>query len=65
MVNNLATLRGYVKLWLRPVIEFFFKFRKPALTDADRDWNSEIYKKIYPNTFHCKVRFHISVGPKN
>jgi hypothetical protein len=55
MVDNLATLRGYVKIWLRPLIEFFFKFRKPTLTAEDREWNLNIYKNIYPNSFHCRV----------
>ncbi|KAG8735269.1 hypothetical protein FRC10_010811 [Ceratobasidium sp. 414] len=53
MVNNLATLKCNVKLSLRPVTEFIFKLKKPALTQADIDHNLNIIRYVYPLRFHC------------
>ncbi|KAG9076533.1 hypothetical protein FRC06_009456, partial [Ceratobasidium sp. 370] len=53
MVNNLATLKCNVKLSLRPVAEFIFKLKKPALTQADTTHNLNIIRYVYPLRFHC------------
>ncbi|KAG8727030.1 hypothetical protein FRC10_006495, partial [Ceratobasidium sp. 414] len=53
MVNNLATLKCNVKVSLRPIVEFIFKLKKPALTQADIDHNLNIIRYVYPLRFHC------------
>jgi hypothetical protein len=55
MVNSLATLRGKVKELLRPIMQFGYRFLKPATTAKSINHNLNIYSQIHPNRFHCAV----------
>ena len=58
MVNNLASLRGRVKEYLRPVIVTGYGFRRFAVSQEDIQFNRDLYAVPYPNNFHCTVRVY-------
>ncbi|KAG8683329.1 hypothetical protein FRC08_014341 [Ceratobasidium sp. 394] len=52
-VNALPTFRGKSKELLRPFIEFYFGFKKPATTPDAIAHNIALADKLLPNVFHC------------
>ncbi|KAG8732766.1 hypothetical protein FRC10_000616 [Ceratobasidium sp. 414] len=52
-VNALPTFRGRSKEVLRPFIEYYFGFKKPATTPDAIAHNIALADKLLPNTFHC------------
>ncbi|KAF8598796.1 hypothetical protein BDV93DRAFT_526511 [Ceratobasidium sp. AG-I] len=53
MVNNLASLRGRVKEYLRVVIVTGYGFRQFAVSQEDIQFNRDLYATLCPNNFHC------------
>ncbi|KAF8594584.1 hypothetical protein BDV93DRAFT_565269, partial [Ceratobasidium sp. AG-I] len=53
MVNNLASLRGRVKEYLRPVIVTGYGFKRFAVSQEDIQFNRDLYATLCPNNFHC------------
>ncbi|KAG9075580.1 hypothetical protein FRC06_010010, partial [Ceratobasidium sp. 370] len=52
-VNALPTFRGKTKELLRPFVEYYFGFKKPAMTPDVIAHNIALADKLLPNTFHC------------
>ncbi|KAG8679637.1 hypothetical protein FRC08_016850 [Ceratobasidium sp. 394] len=52
-VNALPTFRGRSKELLRPFVEFYFSFKKPAATPDAIAHNVSLADKLLPNNFHC------------
>ncbi|KAG8697939.1 hypothetical protein FRC08_006228 [Ceratobasidium sp. 394] len=52
-VNALPTFRGKSKELLRPFVEFYFGFKKPATTADAIAHNAALADKLLPNAFHC------------
>ncbi|KAG8794670.1 hypothetical protein FRC12_022565 [Ceratobasidium sp. 428] len=57
MVNYLATLRGKVKDRLRSLIVHLHGFRQRIRTQADIQYNLDLFDQLYPNSFHCTSYF--------
>ncbi|KAG8788551.1 hypothetical protein FRC12_014431 [Ceratobasidium sp. 428] len=53
MINSQPSYRGRVKEALRPLIEFWFGFKKPAITADAISHNQALYRQLHPNRFHC------------
>jgi hypothetical protein len=41
---------------VRTVVEHVYGFINPALSRDDRLHNKRLFKQLWPDSFHCKVR---------
>lgn len=57
MANNIASLRGRVKERVRPFVMDTAGFKKNRRNQEVIQANLDRFNLIYPNGFHCKVRF--------